>query len=84
MSAPSEVRHPPAQAYSVREFCDSHGISLSMFHKLRNQGEGPRLMRVGRRVLISTAAAAAWRRKHEREPVRAKRHKERQAEHAAT
>jgi hypothetical protein len=55
-----------------------------MFHKLRNQGEGPRLMRVGRRVLISTAAAAAWRRKHEREPVRTKRHKERQAEHAAT
>ncbi|NEX61731.1 hypothetical protein [Noviherbaspirillum galbum] len=49
-------------AFTVAEFCYEHGnISRSFFHKLVNEGKGPRLMKVGRRTLISTEAAADWR-----------------------
>ena len=47
---------------TIPEFCAGHGnISKSFFHKLVNEGKGPRLMKVGRRTLISIEAAAAWR-----------------------
>lgn len=49
-------------SFTVAEFCFAHGnISKSFFHKLVNEGKGPRLMKIGRRTLISTEAAAAWR-----------------------
>lgn len=57
-------RVPPA-AYSIAGFCRDHGISESMYYKIRAQGFGPREMSVGTRVLISTEAAAAWRRARE-------------------
>lgn len=47
---------------TIPEFCAGHGnISKSFFHKLVNEGRGPRLMKIGRRTLISAEAAAAWR-----------------------
>lgn len=52
--------------YTVKQFCKDHNISRSMFYKLLQQGQGPRLMAVGRRRLISNEAAADWRQQMER------------------
>ena len=45
-------------AFSIAEFCRRHGISRAHFYNLRNAGDAPMLMRVGRRALISAEAAA--------------------------
>lgn len=50
---------------SVDSFCKIHGISRSFFYKLRQQGKAPRIMKVGRRTLISHAAASEWQREME-------------------
>ncbi len=50
------------QAYSVPEFCVSHGISRSMLYNMWSDGTGPRFFHAGRRRLISSEAAADWRR----------------------
>ena len=50
------------KAYSIDEFCGIHGISRAMLYKLLARDAGPRLMRVGARVLISDEAARDWRR----------------------
>ena len=54
-------------ALSIPEFCVAIGISEDFFYKLKRQGHGPRLMKVGRRTLISLASADEWRRERERE-----------------
>jgi hypothetical protein len=54
-----------SDCYSISEFCQRHNISVSFYFKLRAQGRGPRLLRLGSRVLISREAAADWRRAHE-------------------
>ena len=46
---------------SIDDFCQSHGISRAFFNKLRQSNQTPDLIIVGRRVLISSEAAAAWR-----------------------
>ena len=48
-------------AFSVNEFCQSHGISRAMFYKLIKCGKGPAVMKVGARTLVSAKAAATWR-----------------------
>ena len=53
--------------FTVAQFCREHGISRTTFYELQKERRGPRLMRVGRRVLISTEAAAEWRERIERE-----------------
>jgi len=50
---------------SIREFCTAHRISEDLFFKMRRQGWGPVVMRVGSRTLISVEAAAAWRKARE-------------------
>lgn len=52
-----------ADAYSIEEFCQRHSISIQLFYKNRNLM--PHTFNVGTRVLISTEAAAAWRRERE-------------------
>jgi predicted DNA-binding transcriptional regulator AlpA len=52
---------------SVAEFCHQHGISRGTFYKLLGEGRGPTTVKVGRRTLISSEAAADWRRRMERE-----------------
>jgi hypothetical protein len=49
-------------AFSIPEFCLRKSISSALFFKLAREGRGPRVMRVGRRTLITKEAAAAWRR----------------------
>lgn len=57
---------PARAAMTIPEFCEaSGGISRAHFHKLVNDGNGPRLMKVGRRTLITAEAAAEWRRQME-------------------
>lgn len=54
--------------YTVPEFCQEHGgISKVFFYKLLKEGKGPRLMKVGRRTLITQEAAAEWRKQMEQE-----------------
>jgi predicted DNA-binding transcriptional regulator AlpA len=55
------------RALSIDEFCDAHGISRSMYYKLKAQGKAPREMEVGTRRLISDEAGADWRRAREAE-----------------
>jgi hypothetical protein len=50
-------------AYTVREFCEAHRISLALYYVLKNRNEGPDEMRARGRVLISMEAAARWRKK---------------------
>lgn len=49
------------QAQSVNEFCKTNGISRSLFYKLQRQGNGPQIMKVGRRTLIALDSAVEWR-----------------------
>ena len=52
---------------TVPQFCDGHNISRTHFYELIKQGRAPRLMKVGRRTLISQEAAADWRKRMEAE-----------------
>lgn len=47
--------------YTVPQFLDGHNISRTHFYELIKHGKGPRLMKLGRRTLISAEAAAEWR-----------------------
>lgn len=53
-------------AYNVLAFCLAHGISRSTFYAQLKGGDGPRIMKVGARTLISVEAAQSWRRARER------------------
>ena len=59
---PSAVQ--PA-AFTVPEFCAAHRISRALFYLLVREGTGPRLLKAGRRTLITVDAAAEWRRRME-------------------
>ena len=65
-----QARAPPLQhrsgAYSVASFCEAHGFSVPMLYKLWARGEGPAIMKVGVRTLISFEAADRWVRERER------------------
>jgi predicted DNA-binding transcriptional regulator AlpA len=49
------------EAYTIDEFCRSHGFSRAHYFNMQKDGQGPRVMRLGSRVLISREAAADWR-----------------------
>ena len=49
------------QTYSILQFCEAHNISRAKFYLLLNEGKAPRLMKVGRRRLVSMESAADWR-----------------------
>ncbi len=46
---------------TVNDFCAANNISRSMFYKLLREGNAPRIMKVGRKTLISADSAEAWR-----------------------
>jgi hypothetical protein len=70
----------PLGAYTIRSFCQSHGLSEAMFFKMRLLNEGPDEMAFGRRRAISVEAAAKWRRKREAAARNASKAKEENAE----
>ena len=53
------------KAYSVPQFCSAYSISRSKFYELHKCGDGPKIMKVGSRTLISTEAADNWRKRME-------------------
>ncbi len=50
---------PPV--YDVTAFCETHRISRGKFYELLSDGRGPRVMKIGRRTLISGEEAVRWR-----------------------
>ena len=62
---PRATAPTPRLALSIPEFCRAHSISEAFFYKLKQQGEGPREMKVGTRSLIAFESAAEWRRERE-------------------
>jgi len=65
MARPEITGHAISRAaFSINEFCRSHGFSRATFYNLIAAGEGPELLRVRNRVLITPEAAARWRRRH--------------------
>jgi len=49
------------QAFSINEFCQNYGFSRAKFYLLLNEGRAPKIMKIGRRSLISREAADRWR-----------------------
>jgi excisionase family DNA binding protein len=52
-------------AYTVEEFCEALRLSRGTFYNSVRRGKGPRLLRVGRKVLVSTDAMADFVREGE-------------------
>ena len=61
----NRIHVPEREAYSVVEFAQAYGLSRATIYNLWKDGSGPRLMRVGRRTLISKQSAAEWARRME-------------------
>jgi predicted DNA-binding transcriptional regulator AlpA len=57
--------NPQKLAFSIAEFCELHDISRAHFYNIIKTGDGPRMMEVGGRKVISREAAADWRRERE-------------------
>lgn len=57
-------------AFTVNEFCARHTFSRETLYSLWRKGQGPAFMKVGGRTIISKEAAAAWRRRGEKEAAR--------------
>lgn len=51
--------------FTILGFCEAHKISRTHLHEISRAGRGPKVMKVGRRVLISAEAAADWRKQME-------------------
>lgn len=49
------------EAFSVPEFCFAHNICRATLFNLLKAGAGPKLLKVGRRSLITADAAREWR-----------------------
>ncbi len=52
-------------AFSYKEFCKRHSISLSYLYDLIKTGKGPRILRIGDRRLITAESAREWRNRFE-------------------
>ena len=55
---------PDRDAFTIDEFCKSHGFSRSTFYNLP-ETDRPALMQVAGRKRVSREAAAEWRRRME-------------------
>jgi hypothetical protein len=62
------ARGPPL-AFTIDEFCTAHRISRSGLYKMWARGIGPRVKRIGVKVLITAEAAAEWRAAGESSPT---------------
>ncbi len=58
---------PETAATTVDEFCQAHRISRASFYNYLKAGQGPAIMKVGGRTLVSKEAADEWRRRMERQ-----------------
>ncbi len=51
--------------HSIPEFCAENDISIGEYFAMKKRDQGPREIRIGRRVTISHEAAADWRKERE-------------------
>jgi hypothetical protein len=67
-----KIGQTEADAFSIPEFSRRHGISISLYYKMRAQNPKsvPREIQAGTRRLISKEAAADWRAERERETAK--------------
>jgi hypothetical protein len=61
MSEHTPARQGVRAASTVDEFCVDHRISRSKLYQLWNEGVGPRVIKLGHKMLITQEAAADWR-----------------------
>jgi predicted DNA-binding transcriptional regulator AlpA len=52
--------------FTVKEFCAQTRISHKTFYELQKRSEGPRIIRLGRRVYVGQETARAWVQERER------------------
>jgi len=52
-------------ALSVDAFCEKYGICRASFYNLLKTGRGPKVLKIGTRILISAEADDAWRAERE-------------------
>lgn len=50
-----------AETYTIKEFCEAYGISRTTFYQMQREEVAPATLLIGRRRLISKAAAEQWR-----------------------
>jgi hypothetical protein len=48
-------------AYTIKEFCRAHRLSISSYYELKKKGLTPREKRINTHVMITAEAAAEWR-----------------------
>jgi predicted DNA-binding transcriptional regulator AlpA len=59
------------RGYGVQDFCRNVGISRSTFYALKNEGNGPRVTKIGKRLnLITHEAAEEWLRDRSELPAK--------------
>jgi hypothetical protein len=46
---------------TIAEFCSLNRISPRLYYSMRDRGDGPAVIMIGRHVRISRAAAEEWR-----------------------
>jgi hypothetical protein len=56
---------------TIPEFSRLHGMSVAMFFKMQAAGEGPEMMAIGRRRMVSMESAARWRAAREKAAAQA-------------
>jgi len=64
MAKPEAKDLPPVTAYTVAEFCRAYRISRDTFYRTLKNGTGPVIKKIGRRTIITGAAAQAWEVSH--------------------
>ena len=68
MSKDTTIQPPIVQtALTVAQLCERNQISHVHFYELRKQGRAPRIMKLGRRTLITVQAEADWHKAMEAE-----------------
>lgn len=51
--------------YTISEFCEINRITKPFFHKMKKNGSSPKIIRLGKKVLISGKSIIEWREKME-------------------
>ena len=54
-------------ARTVNQFCEANSISHTLFYELLKKGQGPRVIKAGRRTLVGCEAEIDWRAQMEAE-----------------
>jgi hypothetical protein len=62
-------RRRPGDAHNIPSFCESRGISESLYYGLKRLNKHPREIELNGRIIITEQAAADWDREREAETI---------------